>query len=332
MSNILNNTTSLQAILNTINELPEAGKGNDPFASTPLFTYTVDAISGAQYGFVKNSSGYYESQNKGQNSSYAICRVNLTVTSTCDIVFDVINYAETTYDYAVFSILDNALDLNNSADSDAKENFNNRQSANIVNVTYNNVPIGSHFIDIKFIKDGSQNVNNDSVQFKLQEQGEGLSQETINKILAADTDLKAENIKSGVDIFGVVGSYVGSGDTSGEDGLIAGTLSSYTNNRVTNIGQAAFAYNPFLTSVSFPAVITIGISAFLSCSKLTTITFPVATTISGSAFQNCSKLTAASFPLATLVANSAFYNCYSLSSINFPLVTSISNAAFQACS
>ena len=144
-----------------------ATSGEDPFANTSPFTYTVNDISGAQYGFTKNSNGYYESQNKGQNSSYAICRVNLTVTKACDIVFDVINYAEGNYDYAVFGNLDSALALSNSADSSAKQNFKGQQSASIVNVTYSGVTVGNHYIDIKFIKDTSQHSNNDSVQFKL---------------------------------------------------------------------------------------------------------------------------------------------------------------------
>lgn len=188
--------------------------GDDPFAPVSPFTYTVDAISGATYGFALRANNYYESQNKGVNSSYAICRVNLNVATACDIVFDVINYAESSFDYAVFGALDTALALSNSADTSAKENFNGRQSADVVNVTYSGVSVGEHFIDVKFIKDSSQHSNNDSVQFKIQEQG-GLSQETIDKILAADSDLVAENIAEGVDIFGVVGSYEGSGGGGG---------------------------------------------------------------------------------------------------------------------
>ena len=54
-------------------------------------TYTVDPVANASYGFALNDDGYYESQNKGQNDTYAICRVNLNVESTCDLIFDVIN-------------------------------------------------------------------------------------------------------------------------------------------------------------------------------------------------------------------------------------------------
>ena len=238
------------------------GGSNDPFFVP--FTYTVDAISGASHGFALNSAGYYESQNKGQNSSYAICRVNLTVNSvSCDIIFDVINYAESNFDYALFGNIDSALTLSSAADSSVKQSFKGKQSASVVNVTYSNVSAGNHFIDIKFIKDSSQHSNNDSVQFKIQ--ATELSQETINKIIAADPDLTASNIKSGVDIFGVVGTYEGTStggeETSIEDGLITRTLKSYTNDRITSIGSQAFCSFAALTQVSFPACKTIGRSA-----------------------------------------------------------------------
>lgn len=179
----------------------EAG-GSDPFEMP--FTYTVDAISGARYGFAENSNGYYESQNKGVSSSYAICRVNFTATNACDIVFDVINYAESSYDYAIFGKIDTALSLSYSADSVYQKSFKGLQSASIVEVVYSGVTVGNHYIDIKFIKDSSGNSYNDSVQFKIRH---NLPQEIINKILAADSDLKAENIREGVDVFGILGTH-----------------------------------------------------------------------------------------------------------------------------
>ena len=171
----------------------EAG-GSDPFEKVPPFTYTVDAISGAQYGFAKKSNGYYESQNKGVHNSYAICRVNFTVTATCDITFDVINYAESNYDYAIFGKVDTALSLSYSADSTYEKSFKGLQSASVVEVVYSGVTIGNHYIDIKFRKDNSGNSGNDSVQFKIQESS-SLPQETIDKIFESDKDLIAENIR-----------------------------------------------------------------------------------------------------------------------------------------
>jgi hypothetical protein len=107
-----------------------------------------------------------------------------------------------------------------------------------------------------------------------------------NVIVAGDSELIAGNIKKGVDIFGVTGTYEGSGggNSSVEDGLVTGTLRSYTNDRVTTIIQYAFASRFSLTTVSFPAVTSIGGYAFINCYNLTTASFPKATTIGISAF------------------------------------------------
>lgn len=198
--------------------------GGDPFEPVSPFAYTVNAVSGATRGFAMNNSGYYESQNKGITSSYAICRVSFTVKSTCDIVFDVINYAENNYDYGLFSDLDTPLNKNISADtSGVYKSYKSEHSASAVQLTYSGVTAGSHFIDIKYIKDSSQDKNNDSLQFRIQPTG-SLPQETIDKILAADPDLKAENIKAGVDIFGIVGTLSGGSLPSGFSALESGSI------------------------------------------------------------------------------------------------------------
>lgn len=135
------------------------------------FTYTVEDISGASYGFMLNDNGYYESQNKGVHNSYAICRVKVVASANQTMVFEVINYAENGWDFALFSNLDTALGLNTNTDGDSGsekvlQSFKNLSSPDVQTVTYNLTP-GEHFIDIKFKKDGTNNSNNDSVQFKI---------------------------------------------------------------------------------------------------------------------------------------------------------------------
>ena len=170
----------------------------------------------------------------------------------------------------------------------------------------------------------TQNVTPDSGKF--------LSKVTVN----GDSNLVAGNIKAGVSIFGVSGSYEASGgggvvDTSMEDGLISRTLTSYTNSRVTSIGISAFYYCANLTTVSFPAVTTIGGYAFYSCSNLTTVNFPVVTSIGTSAFEYCTNLTTVSFPAAATISSNAFRYCTSLTTVSFPAATNIGSYAFYNC-
>lgn len=169
----------------------------------------------------------------------------------------------------------------------------------------------------------AQNVTPDSGKF--------LYQVTVN----GDSDLVAENIKSGVNIFGVTGTYVGSGgsggDTSAEDAIISGNISNYTNNRVTSIRDFAFYEQYSLTTVSFQAATTIGRCAFNYCESLTTANFPAAITIASDAFGHCTSLTTVSFPAAKTMNVGAFSSCTNLTSVNFPVVTVISNAAFSNC-
>lgn len=129
--------------------------------------YTVSDISGASYGFKLNSNGYYESQNKGVDNSYAICRVDFHGTNK--IIFDCINYAESNYDFGILSNVDSTLSLSNSEDSSAVifKSFRGQQSPDIVSVVYDGGDPQDHFIYVKYRKDGSVNKNYDSLQFKI---------------------------------------------------------------------------------------------------------------------------------------------------------------------
>lgn len=149
-----------------------------------------------------------------------------------------------------------------------------------------------------------------------------------------------------------IGSISG-GDTTLEDGLVTGVLSSYENSRVSyvrsyafydynslktinflkvqTINRYAFAYCSDLTTINFPIATHINNYAFRGCSSLATISFPKVTTIEIFAFTECSALTTANFPAATIIDISAFYGCRSLTTISFPVVSDIRGYAFANC-
>lgn len=167
----------------------------------------------------------------------------------------------------------------------------------------------------------TQNVTPDSGKF--------LTQVTV----AGDSNLVAENIKSGVSIFGVNGTLQeGSGNSGQEGAVIDGTISgAYVNDRVAIIRPYAFYLCSSLISASFTACTTIGSSAFYSCTSLTTISFPVCTTISSGAFCNCNKLTTVSFPACTTIGSSTFSNCNKITTALLPACTTIPYSAFYRC-
>ena len=132
-----------------------------------LSTWTVEAISGASYGFELNSNNYYESKNKGVDNSYAICRVKLNLSTKARVIFNCINYAESNYDYGLLGNVDTALTLNASADSNVAKSFKGSSQSGVQTFIYT-IEEGEHFIDVKYRKDGSVNNNNDTLQFTVE--------------------------------------------------------------------------------------------------------------------------------------------------------------------
>lgn len=150
-------------------------------------TWAVEAISGASYGFELNSSGYYESKNKGIDNSYAICRVKLNLSTKAKVIFNCINYAENNYDYGLLGNVNTALTLNASADSNVAKSFKGSSQSAVQTYTYTSVAEGEHFIDVKFIKDGSNSNNNDTLQFtvEIQEIDSSKSTYTVEAVYGA---------------------------------------------------------------------------------------------------------------------------------------------------
>ena len=133
----------------------------------PTLSYNVESVSGATDTFILNDNDFYESQNKGKGVSYAICKVNIIAERDCTMYVDCINYAEANRDYGILSKLDKTLNLNSSADTiNVEKTFKGSSSSSIQTVSYD-IPLGEHFIYIKFIKDKSGNTGNDSLQFKI---------------------------------------------------------------------------------------------------------------------------------------------------------------------
>ena len=145
---------------------------------TPQNTYTIDTkVSGASYGFNLNSStGYYVSTNGGVAKSASVARINMNFESDCLVTIQYINYAEADYDYGMFGNLDTTVATDgltassgSSSPSDSTSHYKIAKCSNSSSaqtVTYQ-VPMGEHYIDVKYGKDDASNANNDSLQWKI---------------------------------------------------------------------------------------------------------------------------------------------------------------------
>lgn len=135
----------------------------------PTNSWSVADVSGASYKFTLNSSGYYESNNKGVANSAAVCRVNLHIEKACNVVFKCISYGENNYDYGLLGVIDKAMDTGyNDTSTNVEKSFKGLSSPNVQTYTYSNVAVGDHFIDVKYRKDSSANESNDSLQFTVE--------------------------------------------------------------------------------------------------------------------------------------------------------------------
>ena len=151
---------------------------NQLVGGTPNNTYEIETkASGATYGFNLNSStGYYVSTNNGVSKSASVARINMNFESSCLVTITYINYAEADYDYGMFGKLDTTVATDGltaasggSSPSDSTSNYQLAKCSNSSStqtITYQ-VPMGEHFIDVKYGKDDASDSNNDSLQWKI---------------------------------------------------------------------------------------------------------------------------------------------------------------------
>lgn len=175
------------------------------------------------------------------------------------------------------------------------------------------------------------------------------------KIMTQATVLKpatmaAENIKSGVNIGGVVGSLEGklpeeektvtitengTTEVNATDGKVMTKVVVTTNVAIDNkVGQIVDGSITELTAGDLEGATKLRDSIFSQYSSLTKVAIPSSViSIGNEAFYNCRSLTNITIGNGvTSIGESAFYGCSSLTSVTIPnSVTSISSGAFNSC-
>ena len=288
-STLQSNNTDLQEILNTINELPNAG-GSDPVLQDKTVTPTTSSQT------VTADSGYDGLDTVTVNAIQTETKTVTPSTSQQNIVPTSGKYLS--------NVTVNAMPTATQATPSITINANGLITAT-ASQTAGYVAAGTKSATKQLAFQAAKTITPTTASQIAVSSGYYTGGSIMVK---GDANLVARNIKSGVSIFGVSGTYAGSGggDTSVEDGLVTRTISNYINDRVTSIGSYAFYSCSKLTTVSFPKVTSIGANAFQNCYSLTTVSFPKVTSIGSNAFYTCSGLTTVSFPLATNIGSYAF--------------------------
>lgn len=123
----------------------------------------VRATSSQQ--FVLNSNGYYESNCKGVNNGWSLCKIDFNKSG--NYTLQCISNGENNYDFGILSTINHTLSASNTVDtSGVHKSFKGLSSTAVQTVTYNNVS-GGDYIYVKYRKDSSVNSGNDSLQFKV---------------------------------------------------------------------------------------------------------------------------------------------------------------------
>lgn len=144
-------------------------------------------------------------------------------------------------------------------------------------------------------------------------------------MVVAPDNLSAANIRKGVNIAGVTGTYEGSGGSNEQFiRLCQRTITEVTADDLagaTSLGIYCFYYCTELASVVISDTVTsLGPNCFYKCTSLASIEIPNSVTVIGnSCFQHCSSLASIVIPDGVTVLNSyTFANCSSLTSVEIP--------------
>lgn len=183
--------------------------------------------------------------------------------------------------------------------------------------------------------------------------------------IKGDSNLVASNIKSGVSIFGVTGtleesieedlstplsnqntaitnqeskiatiisSLQGKASGGGTDekthSILNRTITNFTDNEITYIGNYAFHSCTSLTDVIVNNVTTMGTYVFYGCTKLANFTAPLLSAVSIFVFYN-SGLTSLTLPNATSIGMHAVRACKSLTTVDLGACKSLAVTAFE---
>ena len=328
MSKLTNNTTNLQFILETINNLPDASTGvelpelTNPADTNEIFlnkqtidadgkirtgTFTIDNELNEQEDLLIQITAALEGKATGGEQATPEIEVdsNGLITATAGT-------KSSTYQLA----FQPAKTITPSATSQVAVSSGYYTGGNItVGAIPSNYIIPSGTLNIT--TSGTHDVKN-YASATVAVTGGGVSEEEVIAEFLETNPITIENsevfrIRTGIFAF-------------------CGNLTSVNFPECVNIESHAFYSCSKLASINFPKCVNIGNDyTFYYCSNLTSVSFPKCTYVGRYAFANCTKLASANFPSCESIGVNAFNGCSKLASINFPVCTSVLSGAFSRC-
>ena len=161
--------------------------------------------------------------------------------------------------------------------------------------------------------------------------------ENIQTLKSIKSDIKNAIIQKGGSVTDAFGTYAqaitdlpsgGGGGTEIEDAFVTRTLSVYSNDRVSVVGNYAFAYCSSLISVNLPLCKYISSYTFYNCIALPSIDLPNCLYLGEAALSNCNNLTVVKIPLCTVLNYGCIRNCSKLTQVYLNSVTSVTNMRY----
>ena len=176
--------------------------------ATPGASGTVDTETGtlhtySTYGatddstvkfFAKTSDGYYTSQNAGIANSFAYGRLDFSFSSQTTVKLKCISYGESNFDYGIVSTLDSDLLWSRTADtSGVLHSFKGESSSSVQTLTLT-VPSGPHYITFKYIKDASNDSNDDTFKIRAYAETEAPSTSSVISLKSGGVQISSANV------------------------------------------------------------------------------------------------------------------------------------------
>ena len=162
-----NNETILNAVANSGGYFKGWYKGTIDKTyeySTTKTSYEAPQIT---YPFQLNSDDYYQNTNQNQGDSFSKGRFNFNITNEDQkIRITYLQSSESGYDYGVIGYVDEA--LSNDTSASGYTTLISQSSSTPQEIIIDNIGVGSHFIEIKYRKDGSVDNGTDTLQVKVE--------------------------------------------------------------------------------------------------------------------------------------------------------------------